>query len=121
MLAIVRLLGSACVFLILAPHAPSEEPARGVEDAKRKALWAVFAKAKPKEIGEVTVYAETPSLTAICFVADRRVYVFSLKAGEVKERQFQKSLPRVNHISASDRSCNLWVDGVLEMTFLLDD
>jgi hypothetical protein len=121
MTALIRSVLSVLAVLVLASHVASEEPAKGVEEVKRKALWEVFQKAKPKEIGEITVYAENPSLTTICFVADRRIYVFSFKKGKVEECQFQKQLLRVNKITAGDKSYNLWVDGQLEMTFASDE
>jgi hypothetical protein len=127
----IRLLVVASVALVFEKHATAEEPTRGGEEAKRKALFAAFQKAKPKDLGEVDAYGENPSLTCICFSADRRVYLFSPKEGKVRDLTFMKVLPKINRITfREDKHLEksgpgngwfvLWADGEVEMQFLAE-
>jgi hypothetical protein len=127
---LVRLLASALVALVLVPHASAQEPAGG-EQAKRKALWAAFRKAKPKKIGDIDAYGENPSLTAICFSAGREVYLFSAKTGKVEVQVFMQLLPKINRITfREDKRLDksgpgkgwfvLWANGEVKMNVMAD-
>jgi hypothetical protein len=128
---LIRVLASVLLVIAVVHQLAAEEPAGGGEEAKRKALWEAFKKAKPKEIEKIDAYGENPSLTSICFSAGGQMYLFSTKAGKVEPLVFMKALPKINRITfREDKNLDkggsatgwfvLWADGEVEMNFLAD-
>jgi hypothetical protein len=99
----------------------ADEPKQNGEDAKRDALWAALKKTKHEAVQKIDCYGENPSLTEVCFSADKQVYIFTLKEGKVRGLVFMKVLPKINRITfRQDKELSmylLWADGKVEMEF----
>ncbi len=95
-------------------------------DAKRKTLWLEFGKARPADVTwqSITVYAENPSLTQICFRANGTTYIFDLASKATKPVQHAKALPggMINAITfhpsqdGASGAFMLWSNGEFELS-----
>ncbi len=95
-------------------------------DARRKTLWLEFGKARPADVTwrSITVYAENPSLTQICFRANGTTYMFDLATKETKPVQHAKSLPEgminsITFVTSQDGKSGsfiLWSNGQFELS-----
>lgn len=120
----VTLAAAGVLVVALAGPAAAWDSAPKGEEAARANLWTALEKAKPKDL-VVDSYAESPSLTQICFSAGSGVYLFTLDDGKVRELVFMKFLPKINRITfrpsagpGKDRGdFVLWANGQVEMAF----
>ncbi len=117
-----KLIFIVLAFFLLVIVAHADDPA----DAKRKTLWLEFGKARPADVTwqSITVYAENPSLTKICFRANGVTYIFDLATKETKPVQHAKVLPgglinSITFVTSQDGASGafiLWSNGQLELS-----
>ncbi len=108
--------------LLLAVVAHADDQA----DAKRKMLWLEFGKARPADVTwqSITVYAENPSLTRICFRANGVTYIFDLATKQTRPVQHAKALPgeivnSITYVTSQDGVSGafmLWSNGRFELS-----
>lgn len=80
----------------------------------RKVLWESFLKDCPPQYLPVEVYAESDSLTVICYRSKSKTFLYSLKDRSVSEAKHAKGVGAVNRISydAQKQSFILWHNGI---------
>ena len=88
---------SALLVLVFATAAHTQE----TEETKRKDLWAGLFRELPDDIKKIDVYAENASITAICFRAQGRTYLFEGNTNSLTLVNHAKALPKgsVNQIT----------------------
>ena len=81
-------------------------PAYENREAKREALWKDFHKARVERFGQsqdIKIYAENDSLSRLCFICDKGLYIFrwNKSEGEIENIQHAKAImyDKINRIT----------------------